>query len=464
MLEKQRVDEVIVTCVDRAHHRYVLAAMETGCDVICEKPLTIDAAKCAAVLECQQRTGRRLRVTFNYRYSPRNSVLAQMLRNGAVGTPTSVHFEWLLDTVHGADYFRRWHRDKRNSGGLLVHKASHHFDLVNWWLDALPVTVFAFGDLRFYGRDNAEQRGVTSFYARGTGSPVNDPFALDLAANPVLKALYLDAEEVDGYLRDRSVFSDGISVEDDMAVLVRYNTGATMSYHLVAYAPWEGYRVMVNGTEGRLELDVEEFSYVSGGQAGLGRGEGRTTLTLRRHWERPEVIDVEGAGAEGHGGGDARLLADLFGPSGPDPLRRTAGAADGAWALLTGVAANESFVTGLPVVPARRLLGRRGPAQAPRDGYVTTNHYAGYPGKVEILINRYAHLGVYGDWVARSPGPKTVRTSPGRASPPSGRRSAELLRSVRRVGTPRRSGRPALDSRWARWGGIVLLGRLRPSH
>ena len=25
---------------------------------------------------------------------------------------TSVHFEWVLDTAHGADYFRRWHRDK----------------------------------------------------------------------------------------------------------------------------------------------------------------------------------------------------------------------------------------------------------------------------------------------------------------------------------------------------------------
>ena len=49
-----------------------------------------------------------------------------------------MHFEWALDTVHGADYFRRWHREKKNSGGLLVHKSSHHFDLVNWWLGDVP--------------------------------------------------------------------------------------------------------------------------------------------------------------------------------------------------------------------------------------------------------------------------------------------------------------------------------------
>jgi predicted dehydrogenase len=40
-------------------------------------------------------------------------------RRYALGQPVSVHFEWLLDTVHGADYSRRWHRDKRNSAGCV---------------------------------------------------------------------------------------------------------------------------------------------------------------------------------------------------------------------------------------------------------------------------------------------------------------------------------------------------------
>ncbi len=81
-------------------------------------------------------TGRQVAVTFNYRYSPRNTALqAADRRRARSATVTSVHFEWVLDTVHGADYFRRWHRDKANSGGLLVHKSTHHFDLVNWWLD-----------------------------------------------------------------------------------------------------------------------------------------------------------------------------------------------------------------------------------------------------------------------------------------------------------------------------------------
>jgi predicted dehydrogenase len=369
MITKHGVEEVVVTTIDRAHHHYVIAAMEAGCDVICEKPLTVDAARCAAILEAEGRTGRRVRVTFNYRYSPRNSAFAQLLRDGAVGVPLSVHFEWVLDTIHGADYFRRWHRDKRNSGGLMVHKASHHFDLVNWWLQAAPATVFGLGDLRFYGRENAESRGLRHFFDRGTGHAGESPFALDLSADPDLAALYLAAEGEDGYVRDRDVFNDGISIEDDMAVLVRYDTRATMSYHLVAYAPWEGYRVAVNGSEGRLELDVEERSYVSGAEGSTGAGRGRTTLMLRRQWEQPEVVPLEGADAAGHGGGDQRLLEDLFGTPADDPLGRPAGSEAGAWAMVTGVAANRSFATGLPVntsdlLPglARRQPGGGGPA------------------------------------------------------------------------------------------------------
>ena len=67
-----------------------------------------------------------------------------------------------------ADYFRRWHRDKRNSGGLLVHKATHHFDLINFWLGSAPELVMALGGLRFYGHENAQERGVTDFYTRAT--------------------------------------------------------------------------------------------------------------------------------------------------------------------------------------------------------------------------------------------------------------------------------------------------------
>ncbi|MDA3873616.1 MAG: Gfo/Idh/MocA family oxidoreductase [Kiritimatiellae bacterium] len=179
LIRTQKASGVIVTTIDRTHDEYICRAMEAGCDVVTEKPMTTDVPKCKRILEVRKRTGRKITVTFNYRYAPRNSRVKELLMEGVIGDVKSVHFEWFLNTKHGADYFRRWHRDKRNSGGLMVHKSTHHFDLVNWWIDSLPEQVMAMGDLVFYGRANAEARGVRNFYQRATGNPLadQDPFA-----------------------------------------------------------------------------------------------------------------------------------------------------------------------------------------------------------------------------------------------------------------------------------------------
>ncbi|MPY64439.1 Gfo/Idh/MocA family protein, partial [Streptomyces spongiae] len=252
---------------------------------------------------------------------------------------------------------------------LMVHKSTHHFDLVNWWLDSRPETVYAQGGLFFYGDEAGGRRGLARNYDRAHGSPAaqDDPFAVHLTDSAVLSALYLDAEAEDGYHRDQNVFAPGVTIEDDMAVLVRYVSGATLTYHLTAYAPWEGYRIAFNGSEGRIELLVEESTWTrprartNGSDPVLHGAEvddtaGRTELLLRRFWEPPREIKVA-TGEGGHGGGDVRMLADLFGerPTAPDPLGRAADAADGARSLVTGLASNRSFELGLPV-PTRDLL------------------------------------------------------------------------------------------------------------
>ncbi|BCY12617.1 Gfo/Idh/MocA family protein [Actinoplanes sp. L3-i22] len=358
MLKRERVDVVLVTTVDRYHERYLVAAMEAGCDAVTEKPMTTDVASCRRILETSRRTGRNVRVTFNYRYNPlHEAVKRELAQIGEVG---SVHFEWLLDVRHGADYFRRWHREKVNSGGLLVHKAGHHFDLVNWWLDDAPDTVFAAGRLFFYG-EPGRRHGYARDYdrAHGAAAAEGDPFALRMADEPAMRELYLEAEQHDGYHRDRNVFAPGVTIEDDMAVLVRYAKGASMSYHLTAYAPWEGYRVMFNGSRGRLELEVVETDHVAPSAAAGVKGEpgslstaeqGWRKLLVRPFWAAPREITVDGYSRQGHGGADVRMLADLIRPDAPaDPLGRTANAVDGARALLTGLAANESLATGQAV-------------------------------------------------------------------------------------------------------------------
>lgn len=364
------VDAVIVTSPDHTHARVVTAALDAGVDVVCEKPLTTDADGLRAIRRAVEASRAGLTVTFNYRYSPRNTALRQVIADGTIGDVLSVHFEWLLDTVHGADYFRRWHRDKRNSGGLAVHKATHHFDLVNWWLDDVPEQVMALGGMRFYGTHGAGRpSGPRPDLARDL--PADDPFRLDLAGDERMRRLYLEAEHDDGYRRDRDVFAPGGNIEDTLSLLVGYRGGASMAYSLTAHSPWEGYRVAVNGTRGRAELEVVERAHVATGRAAelLGPrgklpvdptaapdGETATTgvrphgsrLVVQRHWEPAAEVPIP-SGQGAHGGGDALLLRDVFRGDTADPLRRRAGHRDGLHSVAVGVAVNASLESGHPV-------------------------------------------------------------------------------------------------------------------
>ena len=351
MIEQITPESVIVTSVDRTHDWYIIRAMELGCDVITEKPMTIDEKRAQRIIDTQKKTGRNVRVSFNYRYAPTNTKIRELIMDGVIGDVFSVHFEWFLNTKHGADYYRRWHRNKENSGGLLVHKSTHHFDLVNFWLGTSPETVFAMGSLNFYGRTNAERRGVKEFYYRCHGNEIakNDPFGLDMEANPVLKALYLDAEHEDGYIRDKSVFSEEISIEDTMGVLVRYKNNAILTYSLNSYLPLEGLRVGFNGSKGRIEMEVFENSYVNAGgdKANEGALKSKKIMVYPMFGAPYEAEVTEGKG--GHGGGDPVLLNDIFGVPVEDKFHRAANQVDGAMSILTGVAANKSIASGMPV-------------------------------------------------------------------------------------------------------------------
>ncbi len=352
MIKEQKPDVVIVTAgPDVTHDELIIKAMELGCDVITEKPMTIDPERCQRIIDASKRTGKNVRVTFNYRYSPPRSQVKEILDAGTIGKVLSVDFEWALDTSHGADYFRRWHRKKENSGGLMVHKATHHFDLMNWWLSEKPASVSAIGRRGFYGADSgsAEHLGLQNHSERCLDCPcaAKCQFYLDLNKSENLRTYYLENEKYDGYFRDKCVFSKDMNIEDNMNVIVKYESGTLMSYTLNAFLPWEGYRIAFNGTKGRLEHGTVESTYIAGdGRVQGGTIADATYIRLLPAFSTPENLTVR-VGAGGHGGGDDVMLADIFDPNAPrDPLKRAAGIGDGSYSILVGAAANISMKTG----------------------------------------------------------------------------------------------------------------------
>ncbi len=352
MIHECRPDVVIVTTKDSFHDEYICRAMELGCAVITEKPMTIDAQKCQRIIDTQRRTGKECKVTFNYRYSPPRMQIKDLLMSGVIGEVLSVDFHWLLDIHHGADYFRRWHRNKTNSGGLMVHKATHHFDMVNWWLSTVPQTVYAAGSRKFYTPQTALRYGLARRSERclSCAESARCPFFLDIRSSPGLRDLYLENKSYDGYFRDQCVFSEKIDIEDSMNLVVNYQNGVIMSYSVNAFLPWEGYIINFNGSRGRLEHKCMETVYISGDGSvpGALRSDG-TSVRIYPHYQPAYEVPVwEAVG--GHGGGDSLMLEDIFTPpSEPDPYFRAADQRAGAYSILTGIAANISMSQKQPV-------------------------------------------------------------------------------------------------------------------
>lgn len=336
MMKETKPDLLIVTTIDATHHDFIIKGMEMGADVLTEKPMTIDEQKIQAILDAEKRTGKKCRVTFNYRYSPHRAKIWELLRAGEIGEVTSVDFHWYLDTSHGADYFRRWHRLTEKSGSLWVHKASHHFDLLNWWIDSDPETVFGLGALEVYGK-NGKFRGEN---CRTCKHAKECNFYWDVTKNDYYKKIYVDNEKYDGYLRDGCVFKNDVNIYDKMAASIKYKNGVQVSYSLTTYSPYEGYRIAFNGTKGRLDAWIQESRPVS--------DVNYDEIVLFRNFGKREYIQVP-YGTSGHGGGDDLLRDQVFIPNTPDPLRQTAGIRDGALACLVGIAARKSIESNKPI-------------------------------------------------------------------------------------------------------------------
>lgn len=357
MISTTNPDLVIVSTVDSNHHEFIIKAMDMGMDVLTEKPLTTDEYKCQQILDAEARSGKNLIVGFNDRWKPFTAKIKELMIKKRIGSLKSVDFHWYLNTYHGASYFRRWHGLRQYSGTLLVHKATHHFDFMNWIIDSDPMEVFAYGSLEYYGH-NGPFRGEN---CRGCPHKEQCRFFWDITNNDFYMNLYVANEKYDGYIRDNCLFRREINIYDKMSVQVKYANNVVLNYSLTAYAPYEGWRLGMNGSEGRLDSwkdipwlademisqeDVHAIQMDQDSKSVPKDYDEIMIMDIFGEYERIKVPRVKG----GHGGGDSRMQDKLFRyPNAPDPLDQAAGSRDGAMSILIGIAARKSIESGRPI-------------------------------------------------------------------------------------------------------------------
>lgn len=355
-LAETKPDLVIVTTVDATHHEFIVKSLKAGADVITEKPMTTDEDKCQIILDAEKASRRKLLVGFNYRWSPYVTKIKELLAEKAIGDIVSVDFNWYLNIHHGSSYFRRWHGLVEKGGSLWVHKASHHFDLLNWWIDSDPEEVFAYGALEHYGK-NGPFRGES---CRSCAHKKDCEYYWDINKSNHDVKLYVENEQHDGYVRDNCVFREEINIYDKMSAQIKYANDVVVNYSLTTYSPYEGWRIAFNGKKGRIEawLDIPFMKNEQMDQSSLHAAEmnqsGKSDVinepvVVHKNFEDFKILQVTSERA-GHGGGDRRLQDKLFkNPDAADPLKHAAGIRDGAMAILIGIAARKSIESGHPV-------------------------------------------------------------------------------------------------------------------
>jgi len=358
MIQQVKPDMIIVTTMDAFHHEYIIRGLKYGCDVLTEKPMTTDEVKCQQILDAESASGKKVIVGFNYRYASIFSALKQQLAKKEIGKMTSVDFNWYLNVHHGASYFRRWHGERDKSGTLLVHKATHHFDLLNWLIDSDPVEVNAYGMLEHYGTNN-KFRGSN---CRNCGHTDKCKFFWDITKDKKMMDFYVANEKYDGYIRDNCLWRDEVDIYDKMSVQIKYANNVVVTYSLTTYSPFEGWRIAFNGMDGRVEawedipwleknkIDQAKLHAQEMDQSGQKEDtDNHIEITAMNNFQDYEIINIPKA-RSGHGGGDSRLQDKIFRDTDmADPLKYAAGTRDGAMSVLIGIAARKSIEESRPV-------------------------------------------------------------------------------------------------------------------
>jgi predicted dehydrogenase len=134
MLAAESPAVVVIAAPNALHAPLALAALEAGADVLCEKPLALDAQQAREMTERATRLGRRTFVPFTWRFLPGCVEIKRLIESGVLGTPYHVDARYFTRGFGAIEGPMRWQYDAVQAGsGALANLGSHLVHLLHWW-------------------------------------------------------------------------------------------------------------------------------------------------------------------------------------------------------------------------------------------------------------------------------------------------------------------------------------------
>lgn len=281
VLQDAAVDAVIVCTPERFHRAHVVAALEAGKDVLCEKPLAMDPWEGRAILAAREKSGRRLMVAFSQRLYTEHLLAKKLLAQGAIGKPIAFRtalahrgVEYATIAAPGSDFY-----DKKLAGigDVMLSVGCHRIDLVSYLFDS-PIRAV-----------DAWTPTIDKKYADGTPIAAADHAMVTVELeNGLVGTLWISWCAYGAPERGTLIYGTegSMSIYEAPGVVVRGRDGTQRRYE-AAPDPAEGQRITANF------LDA-----LCGGEAVCGGADGQACLLAleavkRSHREGRRVAVTE---------------------------------------------------------------------------------------------------------------------------------------------------------------------------
>ncbi|MEM1295605.1 MAG: Gfo/Idh/MocA family oxidoreductase [Verrucomicrobiota bacterium] len=150
VLEMDEIEAVIIALTNDLHFEACLAAFEAGKHVLCEKPLGLTIDQCDQMIAASIAAGKTLQVGHEMRFQRLYQKMQAMIVAKSIG---DLQLMWCRE--YRGPMRPGWRSSEALTGGMILEKNSHHFDLFNWMIDTSPVRVLATG-----GRNVLKDREV----------------------------------------------------------------------------------------------------------------------------------------------------------------------------------------------------------------------------------------------------------------------------------------------------------------
>jgi len=302
---KPDADAVIIATQDKMHMGPLLAAMEKGLHILCEKPIVPTLEECREIESKFAGFDKVFLISHVLRYTNFFSRIKALLDAGRIGKLVGIDLNENVGHVHMSHSFVRgnW-RKSADSSPMILAKSCHDMDMLLWLAGADCETLSSYGALNYFKEENAPA-GAPQRCMDGCPHMATCPYHVqkiyltDNVAWPV-NVITTDLS-MEGRIAalekgnwGRCVFRCDNDVVDHQTVAIRFVNGVSATFTMSAFSMKTHRNIKLMGTEGEIVGDMED---------------GRIELRHFPSGEQETIAVFQPVG--GHSGGDVNLITDF---------------------------------------------------------------------------------------------------------------------------------------------------------